>query len=99
MTDETPRPLPATRSKVRVEYEDGSTVEFNPNKPLFLLAMERKFKVQEPETHEQLYWLAWYALGSEPKLGPFNDWVKDVEYVLPVRVDDGEANPGEAPPS
>jgi hypothetical protein len=95
---ESPQPLKPARTRVRVEYEDGHSETFNPNKPKYLLAMERKFKVQEPETHEELYWLAWHALGGDD-LGPFDKWVDTVEYVIPEDVDGGGDGAGEGPPS
>lgn len=79
----------AERAKITVEYEDGSTESFNPNKPKFLLAMERKFGVSVPEKHEHIVWLAWHALG-EPG-DSLNKWVDTVEYI-----DDGSSSEGDA---
>lgn len=87
------------RARIDVEYEDGTVESFNPNKPRFLLAMERKFKIQVPETHEELYWLAWYALRGSRVNGDgpaekYDDWVNQVEYVdqwtPPEGTDQGE---------
>lgn len=80
----------AERAKVRVEFDDGSSTEFNPNKPKLLLAMEREFGIQVPEKHEHICWLAWHALGRPD--GDLDTWLDRVEYV--EEVSEGDA-PGE----
>lgn len=67
------------RARIEVVYEDGSTDSFNPNKPAFLLAMERKFGVSVPEKHEHIAWLSWYALGQPAD--NLDKWLGTVEYI------------------
>lgn len=82
--------LRPSRASVTVTYEDGHTESYHPNKPKFLLAMERKFGVQVPEKHEHMAWLSWHALGR-PK-DTLEAWLEDVEF---IEEDDGSDSDGE----
>lgn len=75
-----------------VEYDDGrDNDEINPNRPKFLLAMERKFGVSQPEKHEHYLWLAWFALDKpEGNLDKWLENVESVEEVLPDEDGDGD---------
>lgn len=68
-----------TSPKIRVTYDDGSIDEFNPNRPRWLLDMEKKFGVQTPERHEHVAWLAHRALAYEK---PFDDWIDTVAEIV-----------------
>lgn len=89
----------AAGSRIVVHYDDGSTETFNPNRPRFLLDMEKRFGVQTPERHEHIAWLAHHALASDQK---FDDWVDTVEEFESVEPEDlpdkGDAS-GEPDPS
>lgn len=75
----------ARRAKVVVRFDDGTVKEFNPNRPRFLLDMEKRFGVQTPERHEHVVWLAHHALG---KGVPFDDWVDTIEEMDSIVEDD-----------
>lgn len=76
----------SSRAMLRVEYVDGETVDFNPNRPALLLAMERKYGVQSPDKHEHVFWLAHSAVANGER---FAEWLDRVESVEPVGPVDG----------
>lgn len=89
-----------SRATITVTYEDGREEKFNPNKPKFLLAMERKFGVQVPEKHEHISWLSWHALGR-PK-DTLEAWLEDVEFIeedAGTSAGEGDESSGESDPS
>lgn len=73
------------RQRIVVYYDDGTKAEFNPNRPRLLLDMEKKFGVQTPDTHAQVFWLAHHALGGDT---PFEEWVDTVDDLEDI--DDAE---------
>lgn len=76
------------RARVVVRFDDGSTEEFNPNRPRYLLDMEKKFGVQSPERHEHIAWLAHHALAKDT---PFDQWIDGVTEFDTVEDDDEES--------
>lgn len=75
------------RARIIVRFDDGHTEEFNPNRPRFLLDMEKRFGVQAPERHEHVAWLAHHALAADK---PFEAWIDSVEELDSVAVDDDD---------
>jgi hypothetical protein len=69
------------RAKVVVTYDDDHVVEFNPNRPRWLLDMEQRFGVQSPETHEQVFWLAHHVCGDGVEFDDWVDMIADVDMV------------------
>lgn len=92
----------AGKAKVVITYEDGTIEEFNPNRPRLLLDMERKFGVQEPETHAHVNWLAYHALvelkGKDDALG-FEDFVDSIDDMDTIQSEGDADKSGEADPS
>lgn len=83
-----------------VTFDGGETKTINPNRPLFLLLLEREFGVQSPETNEQLAWLAWTGLGRPgDSLESWLDEVDDIDTVVNKPVSEGGDESGEAVPS
>jgi hypothetical protein len=80
-----------------VRFDDGQIERINPNRPKLLLLLEREFKVQQPETHEQVSWIAWQGLGRPgDSLEAWLDGVDDID--IEKKSDDGDES-GEADPS
>lgn len=65
-----------SRVSLVVTLDNGETKEVNPNRPLLLLQLERKFGVQRPESHEQMAWMAWQGLGNPGN--SLEDWLEGV---------------------
>lgn len=84
--------------RIVVVFDDGSKQEFNPNRPRFLLDMERKFGVQTPERHEHIAWLAHHALAKGKDFDEWIDTVEEFESVDPEDEDEGKSL-GEDDPS
>lgn len=78
-------------SRIVVRYEDGTSVEFNPNKPRLLLDLEKRWSVQVPEKHQHVFWLAHHAVGGDE---PFDEWVDRVEEVDTVDDEPAEGDEG-----
>ena len=73
--------VPQQRAKVVVVYDDETVEEFNPNRPRYLLDMEKEWGVQSPETHEQVFWLAHHVLAKDVDFDKWVDTVADVDTV------------------
>lgn len=84
------QPKKSTRRVIRVEFDDGKAETFNPNRPSLLIAFETEFGVQQPQTHAQLAWLAWHALGRASGVG-FEEWVDAVASIDADEVEVGKA--------
>lgn len=69
-------------AKVVVQYDNGDVEEFNPNRPRTLLDMEKRWGVQQPETHEQVIWLAHHVLQ------PDKDWDEWIDTVAELHTID-----------
>lgn len=92
------------RAKVVVTYDDDRVVEFNPNRPRWLLDMEQRWGVQSPETHEQVFWLAHHVCGDGMEFDDWVDSVADVDTVdlareraqkgLPAKSGEGSSSTG-----
>lgn len=76
-------------ARITVTYEDGSVVEFNPNKPRLLLDLEKRWNVQVPERHEHVFWLAHRAVGGDE---PYDEWVDRVEEVETRSLDEDKGD-------
>jgi hypothetical protein len=74
------------RAEVVVYYDDQREERFNPNRPRHLLDMEKRFGVQQPETHEQVFWLAHHVVAPDV---PFDQWVDTVADVDTIERDGG----------
>ena len=86
----------AGKAKIVVTFDDGSTAEFNPNRPRLLLDMEKRYGVQSPERHEHVAWLAWHALVEiKGEKTPLDEWIDTVDEFDTVSLDD-EAGDGDS---
>ena len=85
-----------TAAKVTVTFDDGKTATFNPRRPRLLLDLEKKFKVQAPETHAQMMWMAHHALAPDQE---FDDWVDTIDDIEVPEDDEPEDDEGKAEPS
>lgn len=79
-------------ARITVTYEDGTTVDFNPNKPRLLLDLEKRWNVQVPERHEHVFWLAHRAVAGDE---PYDEWVDRVEEVETKAVEKPEGDDDE----
>jgi len=78
-------------ARIIVHFDDGTSATLNPNRPRLLMDMEKRWGVQEPETHTQIAWLAHHAVGGEEDFDSWVDRVEEFETVLPKSSPDGEA--------
>jgi hypothetical protein len=67
------------RARMIVTYDDGQVVDFNPNRPRYLLDMENRFGVQQPEKHEHMVWLAHHVVAPDEPLDEWIDRVADID--------------------
>lgn len=79
--------------KVRLTYDNGDTVDINPNRPALLLALEDEYGVSQPDKVRQILWMCWVGQGRP---GEFDAWV---DQVADIDFDQSENGAGPKDPS
>lgn len=78
-----------TSKRLVIVYDDGRVERINPNRPKLLIAFEMEHGVQQPQTHAQIAWLAWHALGRPAD--SIDAWLDTVEEIDADEVEMGKA--------